>query len=217
MQHYKGFQRKDCESNISFDSSEKEGYQGENLPESKPEQTQSHSQSYTKTQPQMSSQMQSNKLPTEDDYKFYQEALNEAKKGLSENGIPIGAVLVHKGQVIGRGHDRRIQNGSAIRHGEIDCLENCGRQKPEVYRECTMYGTLSPCSMCAGADVLFRIPRVVIGENQNFKGDEEFLRSRGIEVIVLNDKETIDMLRGFIENNHELCEDIWATCAKMTS
>ena len=204
------------EPNIQTQDIKKEQSQGENLPEAKSEQSQVHPQSYTKSQPQTSSS--ENPQASEDDLKFYQEALNEAKKGLSEGGIPIGSVLVHKGQIIGRGHNRRIQNGSAIRHGEIDCLENAGRQKPEIYRECTMYSTLSPCSMCAGADVLFRIPRVVIGENTNFKGDDEFLKSRGTEVIMLNDKESSDMLRSFIEkNNHEWCEDIGATCTKTTS
>lgn len=147
--------------------------------------------------------------PTTEDLKFYQEALNQARKGYSEGGIPVGAVLVHKGEVIGRGYNKRIQLGSVMRHGEMDCFENCGRQKADVYRECTMYTTLSPCSMCNGAIRLFGIQRVVIGENVNFKGDEELIRSRGAEVILLNDKESIEMMKSFINKNKDIwCEDI---------
>lgn len=144
-----------------------------------------------------------------DDLIFYKEALEEAKKGLASKGIPIGAVLVHKGMIIGRGHNKRIQLGSAIRHGETDCLENAGRQKASVYAESTLYTTLSPCAMCTGAILLYKIPRVVIGENINFKGEEDHLASRGIETIVLNDPETIQIMKDFIDQNPTLWnEDI---------
>ncbi len=144
-----------------------------------------------------------------DDLIFYKEALEEAKKGLASKGIPIGAVLVHKGNIIGRGHNKRIQLGSAIRHGETDCLENAGRQKASVYAESTLYTTLSPCAMCTGAILLYKIPRVVIGENVNFKGEEDHLASRGIETIVLNDPETIQIMKDFIDQNPTLWnEDI---------
>jgi len=150
--------------------------------------------------------------PTTEDLKFYQVALNEARKGSSEGGIPIGAVLVHEGEVIGRGYNKRVQFGSATRHGEMDCLEDCGRQKAEIYRECTLYTTLSPCSMCTGAIGLFGIQRVVIGENVNFKGDEELIRSRGTEVVLLNDQETVEMMSSFIDKNRNIwCEDIGVT------
>ncbi len=141
--------------------------------------------------------------------KFYQEALKEAKKGLAEGGIPIGAALVYKGQVLGLGHNKRIQEGSAIKHGETDCLENAGRQKAEVYQQSTLYTTLSPCDMCTGAILLYKIPRVVIGENKNFQGNESLLKDRGVEVIVLNDPETIQMMGTFIKENPTLWnEDI---------
>jgi cytosine/creatinine deaminase len=143
---------------------------------------------------------------------FYQEALAEAKKGLAQKGIPIGAVLVHQGKIIGRGHNQRIQKDSAIRHGETDCLENAGRQKAEVYANATLYTTLSPCAMCSGTILLYKIPRVVIGENHNFFGEEDLLRSRGVELIVLNDAETISMMKNFIETHPSLWnEDIGVT------
>ena len=143
------------------------------------------------------------------DLTFYKEALEEAKKGLASNGIPIGAVLVHEGNIIGRGYNKRIQLGSAIRHGETDCLENAGRQKASVYAESTLYTTLSPCAMCSGTILLYKIPRVVIGENINFKGEEDLLTSRGIETIVLNDPETIQIMKDFIDQNPTLWnEDI---------
>lgn len=146
---------------------------------------------------------------TQEDQKFYQEALKEAKKGLIEGGIPIGAVLVHNGKIIGRGFNKRIQMGSAIRHGETDCLENAGRQKASVYAESTLYTTLSPCAMCSGTALLYKIPRIVIGENINFKGEEALLKSRGVEVVVLNDDETVQMMKGFIKENPALWnEDI---------
>ena len=146
---------------------------------------------------------------TSDDLIFYKEALAEAKKGLISNGIPIGAVLVYKGSIIGRGYNKRIQLGSPIHHGETDCLENASRQKPEVYANSTLYTTLSPCAMCTGTAILYKIPRVVIGENINFQGEEELLKSRGVEVIVLNDFETTQMMKDFIDQNPALWnEDI---------
>ncbi|MBY0501786.1 MAG: nucleoside deaminase [Alphaproteobacteria bacterium] len=138
---------------------------------------------------------------TSDDLVFYKEALAEAKKGLESHGIPIGAVLVHKGNIIGRGYNKRVQLKSPIRHGETDCFENAGRQKPEVYENSTLYTTLSPCAMCTGTAILYKIPRVVIGENTNFQGEEKLLKSRGVEVIVLNDLETTQMMKDFIDQN----------------
>jgi creatinine deaminase len=144
-----------------------------------------------------------------DDQKFYQLALAEAKKGLSEGGIPIGAALVYQDKVLGVGHNKRIQEGSAIKHGETDCLENSGRQKAIIYQQSTLYTTLSPCDMCTGSILLYKIPRVVIGENKNFMGNEPLLKSRGVEVVVLNDMETIEMMEKFIHDKPELwCEDI---------
>jgi cytosine deaminase len=140
---------------------------------------------------------------------FLESAIEEAKKGLSEGGIPIGSVLVHEGKVIGRGHNQRVQRGSVIHHGEMNCLENAGRQSAAVYRECTIYTTLSPCPMCTGAILLYGIPRVVIGENETFLGGEDSLRAAGVHVEVLQDAECIRMMREFIEKNPELWnEDI---------
>jgi len=141
--------------------------------------------------------------------KFMRAALDEARTGLAEGGIPIGAVLVHEGHIIGRGHNRRVQQGSAILHGEMDALENAGRRPAAVYRECTLYTTLSPCPMCTGAILLYRIPRVVIGENMTFMGEEDRLRERGIELVVLNDAQCIGMMRDFIASSPGLwSEDI---------
>ncbi len=140
---------------------------------------------------------------------FMDAALAEAKKGMEEGGIPIGAVLVHKGKIIGRGHNRRVQKGSAILHGEMDALENAGRQPASVYRECVMYTTLSPCSMCSGTMLLYGIPKVVIGENRTFMGEEELLRERGVEVEVVDDERCVALMRQFIEEKPELWnEDI---------
>ncbi len=140
---------------------------------------------------------------------YLQAAIDEAKLGLSEGGIPIGSVIVHKGKIIGRGHNRRVQKGSVILHGEMDAFENAGRQPASVYRECTLYTTLSPCPMCSGAMILYGIPKVVIGENKTFLGDEELLKSRGLEVEVVNDETCINMMTDFIEKNPELWnEDI---------
>jgi cytosine deaminase len=140
---------------------------------------------------------------------FMQAALDEARAGLAEGGIPIGSVLVHRGEIIGRGHNRRVQKGSTILHGEMDALENAGRRSADVYRECVLYTTLSPCPMCSGAILLYGIPRVVIGENQTFMGDEELLRSRGVELEVLNEPSCIGMMRQFIADKPALWnEDI---------
>ena len=140
---------------------------------------------------------------------FLQAALDEAKTGLREGGIPIGSVIVHKGKIIGRGHNRRVQQGSTVLHGEMDAFENAGRQPSSVYRQCTLYTTLSPCPMCAGAILLYGIPKVVIGENRNFLGDEALLRSRGVEVDVKQDRECIAMMEAFIAEQPEIWnEDI---------
>ncbi len=141
--------------------------------------------------------------------KYMQAAINEAQKGLNEGGIPIGAVLVHKGRIIGRGHNRRIQKNSAILHGETDALENAGRLSAAVYKECDLYTTLSPCPMCAGAILLYGIPRVVIGENKTYMGEEDLLRSRGVEVEVLQDETCITLMENYISANPEIWhEDI---------
>lgn len=140
---------------------------------------------------------------------FMQAAIEEARQGLAEGGIPIGAVIVHQGRIIGRGHNRRVQKGSAILHGEMDALENAGRQPAAVYRASVLYTTLSPCPMCCGAILLYGIPRVVIGENQTFMGEEELLRSRGVQVDVLQDEQCISLMEQFIAEKPELWnEDI---------
>lgn len=127
-----------------------------------------------------------------------QAAIEEAQAGLAEGGIPIGSVLVHAGKIIGRGHNRRIQRGSAILHGEMDALENAGRQPAQVYRESVLYTTLSPCAMCSGAILLYGIPKVVIGENRTFLGEEGWLRTRGVELAILQDDTCIALMRRFI-------------------
>ena len=129
---------------------------------------------------------------------FLQAAVEEAERGLREGGIPIGSVLVHDGRIIGRGHNRRVQQGSVVLHGEMDALENAGRQPATVYREGTLYTTLSPCAMCSGAILLYGIPRVVIGENRTFRGEEQLLRSRGVELAVLQDQRCIRLMQEFI-------------------
>ncbi len=140
---------------------------------------------------------------------FMAEAIAEAKTGLAEGGIPIGAVLVHRDKIIGRGHNRRVQRGSSILHGEMDALENAGRLPASVYTRSVLYTTLSPCAMCSGAILLYRIPRVVVGENLTFLGEEELLRSRGVVVDVLQDPGCIEMMRQFILKNPTLWnEDI---------
>jgi cytosine deaminase len=136
-------------------------------------------------------------------------AIAEAEQGLREGGIPIGSVIVHEGAILGRGHNRRVQKSSVVLHGEMDALENAGRQPASVYRECTLYTTLSPCAMCTGAILLYGIPAVIVGENETFMGEEEHLRSRGVTVHVLQDDECITLMREFIARHPELwSEDI---------
>jgi len=138
---------------------------------------------------------------------FLDAALREARIGFAEGGIPIGSVLVHGGEIIGRGHNRRVQKGSAILHGEMDALENAGRLPGWRYRESVMYTTLSPCSMCSGAILLYGIPKVIVGENTTFMGSEDLLRSNGIEVIDVNDQRCIDLMTEFIDVNPQLWDE----------
>ncbi|MGQ8364302.1 nucleoside deaminase [Glaciecola sp. 1036] len=141
--------------------------------------------------------------------KFMQAAIEEAEKGLAEGGIPIGSVIVYRDEIIGRGHNRRVQSGSPILHGEMDAFENAGRRSAAVYRECTLYTTLSPCSMCSGAILLYEIPKIVIGENKTFLGEEALLASRGVELSVLQNQTCIDLMKNFIADKPELWnEDI---------
>jgi len=143
---------------------------------------------------------------------FLQAAIEEARQGLAEGGIPIGSVLVLDGQIIGRGHNRRVQDGSVIHHAEMNCLENAGRLSASVYRRCTIYSTLSPCPMCSGAIQLYGIPRVVVGENKTFQGPESLLRSQGITVEILQNPECIALMEDFIQAKPELWnEDIGVT------
>jgi len=140
---------------------------------------------------------------------FLTAAIDEARRGCEEGGIPIGAVLVHRGAIIGRGHNRRIQQGSVVLHGEMDALERAGRLPASVYRESTMYTTLSPCAMCSGAILLYGIPHVVVGENRTFVGEEGLLRARGVKVEIVQDQRCIDMMTRFIAVHPELwSEDI---------
>ena len=141
--------------------------------------------------------------------KFMQAAIEEAKKGLEEGGIPIGSVLVIDGKIVGRGHNRRVQKGSAILHAEMDCLENAGRLKASDYKKAILYSTLSPCDMCSGTVLLYKIPKVIIGENKTFQGPEDYVRSRGVELEILNDPECIKLMVEFIKEKPELWnEDI---------
>lgn len=140
---------------------------------------------------------------------FLEAAIDEARQGLAEGGIPIGSVIVYRGRIIGRGHNRRVQKGSAILHGEMDALEQAGRQPAAVYRESVLYTTLSPCPMCTGAILLYGIPRVVIGENQTFMGEEEHLRARGVLVEVVQNQACIQMMQAFIASQPKVWnEDI---------
>jgi cytosine deaminase len=132
------------------------------------------------------------------DAPFLAAAIEEAERGLGEGGIPIGAVLVHAGHIVGRGHNRRVQKGSAVLHAEMDALENAGRLPASVYRASTMYTTLSPCAMCSGAMLLYGIPRVVVGENRTFMGEEALLQSRGVEIVVLDDARCRSLMERFI-------------------
>lgn len=140
---------------------------------------------------------------------FMREAEKEALTGLSEGGIPIGGVLVHKGKIVARGRNRRVQQGNAVLHGELDTLMNAGRHPASFYKECALYTTLAPCIMCSGAISLYKIPRVIIGEDKNYPGEIEFLRSRGVDVSVINDPDLIRMMKKFIDENLEIWnEDI---------
>jgi len=140
---------------------------------------------------------------------FLAAAIAEAEQGLAEGGVPIGSVLVHRGAILGRGHNRRVQRGSAVLHGEMDALENAGRQPAAVYRESVLYTTLSPCAMCSGAILLYGIPRVVVGENRTFLGEEELLRSRGVIVEVVEDERCIELMTQYIREHPQLWnEDI---------
>jgi len=137
---------------------------------------------------------------------FLTAAIEQAEQGLAEGGIPIGSVLVHDGGIVGRGHNRRIQQGSSILHAEMDALENAGRRSAAFYRGCTLYTTLSPCSMCSGAIVLYGIPRLVVGEHETFMGEEAWLRERGVHITVADDSRCIELMRTFIRDH----PDLWA-------
>ena len=140
---------------------------------------------------------------------FISAAIEEAKKGLEEDGIPIGSVLVIDDKIVGRGHNRRVQKGSAILHAEMDCLENAGRLKASDYSRAVLYSTLSPCDMCSGTVLLYKIPKVIVGENKTFQGPEDYLKSRGVELQILNDTECIKLMEDFISKNSTLWnEDI---------
>jgi cytosine deaminase len=148
-------------------------------------------------------------MPDPQHDEFMRAAIDEARQGLAEGGIPIGSVIVHQGRIIGRGHNRRVQSGSAVLHGEMDALANAGRQAAAVYREAVIYTTLSPCSMCSGAILLYGIPTVVVGENQTFMGEEQLLRARGVDVQVLQDADCVRLMREFIAASPQLWnEDI---------
>jgi len=143
------------------------------------------------------------------DKRFLEAAVEQARKSLGEGGIPIGAVLVHEGRILGRGHNCRVQTGSPIDHGEMNCLRNAGRLAAGVYRQCTIYSTLSPCPMCSGAIVLYKIPRVVVGENRTFLGAEDYMRANGVDVQVVQDDECIELMTKFIRVHPQLWnEDI---------
>jgi creatinine deaminase len=147
-----------------------------------------------------------NKMPKDE---YLAAAIEQARESLAEGGIPIGSVLVYKGRIIGRGHNCRVQTGSAIDHGEMNCLRNAGRLSGSVYRDSTIYSTLSPCPMCSGAIILYRIPRVIVGENVTFSGAEDYMRSQGVQVEIVQDPECIRMMSDFILANPELWnEDI---------
>ena len=143
------------------------------------------------------------------DDQFLKAAIDEARKGLAEGGIPIGSVLVIDGQIVGQGHNRRVQNGSAILHAEMDAIENAGRLKASDYRRAVLYSTLSPCDMCSGMTLLYRIPRVVVGENRTFRGPEDYVRSRGVSVEIVDDPECVLLMEEFIRSHPDLWnEDI---------
>ena len=141
--------------------------------------------------------------------KFLEAAIEEAKLGLAEGGIPIGSVLVIDDNIVGRGHNRRVQQGSPVLHAEMDCLENAGRLTANDYRRATLYSTLSPCDMCSGAVLLYEIPRVIVGENRSFQGPEEYLRSRGVDLTIVDDRECVQLMSDFMASQPELWnEDI---------
>lgn len=140
---------------------------------------------------------------------FLQAAVEEARQGLAEGGIPIGSVLVIDGRIVGRGHNRRVQKGSAVLHAEMDCIENAGRLRAADYRRATLYSTLSPCDMCSGAALLYGIPHIVVGENRTFQGPEAYVRSRGVDLVIVDDPECVRLMREFIATRPELWnEDI---------
>jgi creatinine deaminase len=140
---------------------------------------------------------------------YLEAAIEEAKKGLAAGGIPIGSVLVCDGKIIGRGHNQRVQHGSVIHHAEMNCLENAGRLTAKVYERCTLYSTLSPCPMCSGAALLYKIPRIVVGENVTFQGPEAYVRSQGVDLKILNDATCVQLMKAFIKAKPELWnEDI---------
>lgn len=148
-------------------------------------------------------------MPAKPNDPFLEAAIEEAKKGLAEGGIPIGSVLVIDGSIVGRGHNRRVQNGSAILHAEMDAIENAGRLRASDYRRAVLYSTLSPCDMCSGAALLYRIPRIVIGENRTFRGPEDYVRSRGVTLEIANDPECFQLMEDFIRTKPTLWnEDI---------
>ena len=148
-------------------------------------------------------------MPISTHSQFLKVAIEEAKKGLEEGGIPIGSILVIDDQIVGRGHNRRVQKGSAILHAEMDAIENAGRLKASDYRRATLYSTLSPCDMCSGTALLYRIPRIVIGENRTFQGPEEYVQSRGVTLEILNDTDCIRLMADFIRSHPQLWnEDI---------
>jgi creatinine deaminase len=142
-------------------------------------------------------------------HEFMKEAVLEAKLGLAEGGIPIGSVLVIDGKIVGRGHNKRVQKGSAILHAEMDCLENAGRLSAKEYQKSTLYSTLSPCDMCSGAALLYGIPKIVVGENRNFQGPEDYVKGRGVDVVILDDEDCVTMMKDFIKYRPDLWnEDI---------
>lgn len=148
-------------------------------------------------------------MPNQSNDLFLQVAIEEARLGLAEGGIPIGSALAIDGHLVARGHNRRVQQGSVIRHAEMDCLENAGRLTARDYRRAVLYSTLSPCDMCSGAALLYGIPRIVVGENRTFQGPEDYVRSRGVQVEVVDDEECIKLMRDFIAANPDLWnEDI---------
>lgn len=143
---------------------------------------------------------------------FLQAAIDEARAGLAEGGIPIGSILALDGQIVGRGHNRRVQQGSAILHAEMDCLENAGRLKPADYRRATLYSTLSPCDMCSGTALLYGIPRIVVGENRTFQGPEDYVRSRGVQLEIVDDAQCVELMQQFIADHPELWNEDIGEC-----